>query len=76
LTYLLVTHSLPVVGFMCDRLGVLRHGGLVEEAPVATLKSGKFATSYARELYDASLGSGERGRDVAVVTPDLKGVSM
>ncbi|MCC1493141.1 ABC transporter ATP-binding protein [Cognatishimia sp. F0-27] len=60
LTYLLVTHSLPVVGFLCDRLGVLRYGQLVEEAPVERLRAGTFATAYAQELYGASLGGGDR----------------
>ena len=60
LTYLLVTHSLPVVGFLCDRLGVLRGGRLVEEAPVETLRRGAFASPYAQELYAASLVTGAR----------------
>jgi len=60
LTFLLVTHSLPVVSFMCDRLGVLRRGAMVEEAGVGVLRSGAFTQSYARELYAASLGGGDR----------------
>ena len=62
LTYLLVTHSLPVVGFLCDRLGVLRSGRLVETAPVETLREGRFASDYARELYAASLATEAEGR--------------
>ncbi|WP_439525293.1 ABC transporter ATP-binding protein [Marivita sp.] len=60
LTYVLVTHSLPVVSFLCDRLGVLRHGRLVEEAGVSALRTGTFAEPYSQELYDASLGAGDR----------------
>ncbi|MFW2543699.1 ABC transporter ATP-binding protein [Primorskyibacter sp. 2E107] len=62
LTYVLVTHSLPVVSFLCDRLGVLRQGQLVEEAPVARLRDGRLDAPYSRELYAASLGAGERVR--------------
>jgi ABC-type dipeptide/oligopeptide/nickel transport system ATPase subunit len=61
LTFLLVTHSLPVVAFLCDRLGVLRHGRLIEEAAAAALRSGAFASDYAAELHRASLRTGARG---------------
>ncbi|WP_420329032.1 ABC transporter ATP-binding protein [Mameliella sp.] len=62
LTYVLVTHALPVVSFLCDRLGVLHKGGLVEEADVSVLRSGAFQQPYARDLYAASLGAGDRTR--------------
>lgn len=62
LTYLLVTHSLPVVSFLCDRLGVLRQGGMVEQVGVEALRQGTFAKPYAQELYAASLGAGDRDR--------------
>ena len=54
LTYLMVTHNLPVVSFMCDRLAVMRHGKIVETATVETLRDGNFETEYARELYKLS----------------------
>ncbi|KUF10960.1 ABC transporter ATP-binding protein [Pseudoponticoccus marisrubri] len=63
LTYVLVTHALPVVSFLCDRLGVLHKGQLVEETGVAALHDGAFRAPYARELYQASLGAGDRVRD-------------
>jgi len=56
LTYLLVTHNLPVVSFLCDRLAVMRHGRVVEVARVVQLRSGDFSDPYARELYAASGG--------------------
>ena len=64
LTYVLVTHSLPVVSFLSDRLGVLRHGSLVEQAEVDALREGSFAQAYSLELYNASLGAGDRNRTV------------
>ena len=54
LTYLLVTHDLPVVSFLCDRLGVLRHGQLEEIAPVSALKAGALTSAYGRELVERS----------------------
>ncbi|WP_202617986.1 ABC transporter ATP-binding protein [Aureimonas leprariae] len=56
LTYLLVTHNLPVVSFLCDRLAVMRHGRIVETADVSLLRQGALREPYSREL----LRSGER----------------
>ena len=57
LTYLLVTHNLPVVSFMCDRMAVMNKGRIVEIAPASTLHTGDFSDSYARHLYAASGGA-------------------
>lgn len=54
LTYLLVTHSLPVVSFLCGRVAVMNNGRIVEVADIETLKRGRFTHPYSRELYDAS----------------------
>lgn len=56
LTYLMVTHNLPVVSFLCDRMAVMRHGRVVEIAEVDALKTGRLSDSYSRELYAASGG--------------------
>ena len=56
LTFLLVTHNLPVVSFLCDRLAIMRQGRIVEIADIAQLKSGALADPYSRELYAASGG--------------------
>lgn len=50
LTYLVVTHDLPVVSYLCDRLGLLRAGQLQEVAPVEALKRGQLASAYGQEL--------------------------
>jgi ABC-type dipeptide/oligopeptide/nickel transport system ATPase subunit len=55
LTYLLVTHNLPVVSFLCDRLAVMRQGRIVEVADVAQLKAGQLREPYSRELLAATL---------------------
>jgi ABC-type dipeptide/oligopeptide/nickel transport system ATPase subunit len=56
LTYLVVTHNLPVVSFLCDRLAVMRHGRVVEVASVDKLKSGQLEAPYSRELLAATSG--------------------
>ncbi|WMT86864.1 ABC transporter ATP-binding protein [Pelagibacterium sp. 26DY04] len=57
LTYLMVTHNLPVVSFLCDRLAVMRHGRIVEIATADQLREGNFTDAYSRELYAASGGA-------------------
>ncbi len=58
LTYLLVTHNLPVVSFLCDRLAVMRHGRIVEVAGVEMLKQGQLREAYSQELLAATEGRG------------------
>jgi ABC-type dipeptide/oligopeptide/nickel transport system ATPase subunit len=55
LTYLLVTHDLPIVSFLCDRLGVLRAGRLEEVTPVAALRAGRLTSAYGQELMAKSV---------------------
>jgi ABC-type dipeptide/oligopeptide/nickel transport system ATPase subunit len=56
LTYLLVTHNLPVVSFLCDRLAVMQRGRIVEIADVANLKARHLSEPYSRELLAATEG--------------------
>lgn len=56
LTFLLVTHDLPIVSFLCDRLGVLRRGRLEEVTPVAALRAGRLSSAYGAELITRSGG--------------------
>ncbi len=56
LTFLMVTHNLPVVSFLCDRLAVMRHGRIVEIADVAQLKKAALKEPYSRELLAATAG--------------------
>ncbi len=57
LTFLLVTHNLPVVGFMCDRMAVMSQGRVVEIAPSTALHDGSFSEPYSLALYAASGGA-------------------
>jgi ABC-type dipeptide/oligopeptide/nickel transport system ATPase subunit len=54
LTYVIVTHDLPVVSFLCDRLAVMRQGRIVEVAEVAALKANTMKDPYSRELVEKS----------------------
>jgi ABC-type dipeptide/oligopeptide/nickel transport system ATPase subunit len=56
LTFLLVTHNLPVVSFLCDRLAVMRHGRVVELASVEQLRRSALSDPYSRELTAISGG--------------------
>jgi ABC-type dipeptide/oligopeptide/nickel transport system ATPase subunit len=56
LTYILVTHNLPVVSFMCDRMAIMNRGRVVEIAPARALHDGSFLDPYSRDLYAASGG--------------------
>jgi peptide/nickel transport system ATP-binding protein len=58
LTYLLVSHDLAVVAHMCDRLGVMNEGRIVEELTAAELRAGKARDPYTRRL----LGRPQRAR--------------
>jgi ABC-type dipeptide/oligopeptide/nickel transport system ATPase subunit len=55
LTFLLVTHNLPVVSFLCDRLAVMRQGRIVEIAGVDQLRKSSLREPYSRQLLELSL---------------------
>lgn len=57
LTFLLVTHDLPVVSFLCDRLAVLKAGSIQEVADVEKLRQRNLASDYGRELTAAAEGT-------------------
>jgi ABC-type dipeptide/oligopeptide/nickel transport system ATPase subunit len=56
LTYLLVSHDLAVVAHMCERVGVMRQGKLVEETDVASIRAGRVADDYTKRFIQASTG--------------------
>lgn len=57
LTYLLVTHNLPIVSFLCDRMAVMSKGRVVEIASSTALHDGSFTHPYSQALYAASGGA-------------------
>jgi peptide/nickel transport system ATP-binding protein len=56
LTYLLVSHDLGVIAHMCERVGVMRSGRLLEETSVDAIRSGQLRDEYTRRFVEASAG--------------------
>ncbi len=56
LTYLIVTHDLPVAAFLCDRVAVMRRGRIVEIASTDALRTGAFTDPYSRSLHALTEG--------------------
>jgi ABC-type dipeptide/oligopeptide/nickel transport system ATPase subunit len=56
LTYILVSHNLAVVAYMCDRLAVMNRGRVVEELDAENLRRGEARQDYTRQFLLASQG--------------------
>ena len=54
LTFVIVSHDLAVISYMCDRLMVMRNAEAVETLTRSQLRSRDIAQSYTRELIAAS----------------------
>ncbi|MEM1382298.1 MAG: ABC transporter ATP-binding protein [Pseudomonadota bacterium] len=57
LTYLLVSHDLPVVAHMCDEVAVMRRGRVVETLTAGAMRASHAAQSYTQDLLAASRGA-------------------
>jgi len=55
LTMLMVSHDLPVIAHMCNRIAVMRHGEIVETLRIDQLRRGEADHPYTRELLASSL---------------------
>ena len=54
LTMLMVSHDLAVIAHLCERVGVMQHGVLVEQTTVDALAAGTVAHAHTRELLESS----------------------
>ena len=54
LTYLMVSHDLPLVAHMCERCAVMRSGEIIEEVTSGDLRAGKVRERYTSEFLAAS----------------------
>jgi len=56
LTYLFVSHNLPVVAHICDRIAILADGVVAEEITASELTFGAVTSAVGRDLLAASAG--------------------
>jgi peptide/nickel transport system ATP-binding protein len=56
LTMLMVSHDLAVIAHICDRIGVMRNGRLLEMTTAGALAEGRVTNAYSRELLRANQG--------------------
>ncbi|SAL63055.1 ABC transporter [Caballeronia peredens] len=56
LTMILVSHNLAVIGFLCQRIAVMRNGEIVEQLDVDAVRSRDVAHEYTRRLLLATEG--------------------
>ncbi|MEC3860175.1 ABC transporter ATP-binding protein [Mesobacterium sp. TK19101] len=61
LTYVMVSHDLPVVAHMCDRLAVMQQGEIVEVMTQDDLRQLRARHPYTRTLLDASISHHDAG---------------
>ena len=56
LTYVMVSHDLAVVAYMCENIAVMNRGKIVEEITSEQLISGRLDQAYTQQLFTASKG--------------------
>ena len=56
LTYILVSHNLAVIGYLCDRVGVMKRGEMVEELNAEQLAEQQATQTYTQDLLRALRG--------------------
>jgi len=56
LTYLMVSHDLAVVTHLCERVGMMSEGRIIEEMSAEDVRAGRAAEPYTREFLEASTG--------------------
>lgn len=56
LTYIMVSHDLAVVSFMCNNIAVMNRGAVIDLIGAEQLRTGDLDNKYTRQLYTAGLG--------------------
>jgi peptide/nickel transport system ATP-binding protein len=67
LTMLMVSHDLAVIAHICDRIGVMHSGRLLEMTTAAALAEGRVTDPYSRQLLRANQGFDASGGIADVV---------
>ncbi|WJV54139.1 ABC transporter ATP-binding protein [Prodigiosinella aquatilis] len=55
LTYIMVSHNLAVVSHLCQRIGVMQNGEMVEQLSADDLRARRIQHPHTAELYDLSM---------------------
>jgi peptide/nickel transport system ATP-binding protein len=64
LTMLMVSHDLAVIAHICDRIGVMSHGQLLEMTTATDLAEGRVTHPYSQQLLRANRGFDPSGVDI------------
>ena len=64
LTMLMVSHDLAVIAHLCERIGVMSHGALIETTTSDALGSGQVAHPYTQQLLRANRGFDRSGAEI------------
>ncbi|KND61670.1 Dipeptide transport ATP-binding protein DppF [Candidatus Burkholderia verschuerenii] len=62
LTMILVSHNLAVVGFLCQRVAVMKEGGIVEQLAIEAVRARDVRHEYTRRLLMATDGYSRESR--------------
>ena len=66
LTMLMVSHDLAVIAHLCDDIGVMHRGELIERTTTDALAAGEVNNPYTQELLRSNQGFDSSGGDIAV----------
>jgi peptide/nickel transport system ATP-binding protein len=64
LTLLMVSHDLAVIAHMCERIGVMSNGALIEMTSADALASGSVTHPYTRQLLRSNRGFDRSGAEI------------
>jgi peptide/nickel transport system ATP-binding protein len=64
LTLLMVSHDLAVIAHLCERIGVMSNGSLIELTSADALASGRVTHPYTRELLRSNRGFDRSGAEI------------
>jgi peptide/nickel transport system ATP-binding protein len=66
LTLLMVSHDLAVIAHLCERIGVMSHGTLIETTSADALASGNVMHPYTQQLLRSNRGFDRSGAEIIV----------
>jgi peptide/nickel transport system ATP-binding protein len=68
LTLLMVSHDLAVIAHLCERIGVMSNGALIETTSADALASGNVTHPYTRQLLRSNRGFDRTGAEIVDAT--------